>query len=131
MIAVDSSTFIAFIQDDSGGDVDFLMQKLSQGRVSLPPVVLTEILSDHTLSSEIAEQIQALDVLEATDGYWSRAGKTRAKLLRKKLKARLPDTLIAQSCIDHGVPLLTRDQDFRHFAKHVKLRIITEGKNEQ
>jgi predicted nucleic acid-binding protein len=25
------------------------------------------------------------------------------------------DTLIAQTCIDHDVPLITRDQDFRHF----------------
>jgi predicted nucleic acid-binding protein len=30
---------------------------------------------------------------------------------------RLADTLIAQSCIDHHVPLITRDVDFRHFAK--------------
>jgi predicted nucleic acid-binding protein len=23
--------------------------------------------------------------------------------------------VIAQTCIDHGVPLVTRDDDFRHF----------------
>jgi predicted nucleic acid-binding protein len=36
--------------------------------------------------------------------------------LAKGLKARLADTLIAQSCLDHGVPLITHDTDFRHFA---------------
>jgi predicted nucleic acid-binding protein len=27
----------------------------------------------------------------------------------------LADTLIAQACLDHEVPLVTRDPDFRHF----------------
>lgn len=31
-------------------------------------------------------------------------------------KAKLADTLIAQACLDHRVPLVTRDLDFRHFA---------------
>jgi predicted nucleic acid-binding protein len=37
-------------------------------------------------------------------------------VLAKRHKARLGDALIAQSCIDHGIPLLTRDRDFRNFA---------------
>jgi predicted nucleic acid-binding protein len=37
-------------------------------------------------------------------------------VLAKRRKARLGDALIAQSCIDHGIPLLTRDRDFRAFA---------------
>jgi predicted nucleic acid-binding protein len=35
----------------------------------------------------------------------------------------LGDALIAQSCIDHDVPLITRDTDFRHFAKHCGLKL--------
>jgi len=34
------------------------------------------------------------------------------------MSSDLADTLIAQICIDHDVPLITRDKDFRHFAKH-------------
>jgi hypothetical protein len=37
--------------------------------------------------------------------------------LAKRRKARLGDALIAQSCIDHGIPLLTRDRDFCAFAE--------------
>jgi predicted nucleic acid-binding protein len=44
-------------------------------------------------------------------------------LLARKLRARLPDTLIAQSCIDHDIPLIARDTDFRHFAKHCGLKL--------
>ncbi len=45
----------------------------------------------------------------------------RRKLLTRKLKARLGDALIAQLCIDHGAMLITRDKDFRHFAKLTEL----------
>jgi predicted nucleic acid-binding protein len=41
----------------------------------------------------------------------------------KRLKAKVADTLIAQSCIDHDVALITRDGDFRHFAKHCGLKL--------
>jgi len=32
-------------------------------------------------------------------------------------------TLIAQSCIDHHVPLITRDGDFRPFARYAGLTL--------
>ncbi len=61
---------------------------------------------------------------EITKNYWQRAGINRSKLISKKLKARLADTLIAQSCIDHQVPLITRDTDFRHFVKYCGLSLF-------
>jgi predicted nucleic acid-binding protein len=57
------------------------------------------------------------------DGYWQRAGESRRALKTHKLKARIADALIAQSCIDHDVALITRDVDFRHFAKHCGLKL--------
>jgi predicted nucleic acid-binding protein len=41
----------------------------------------------------------------------------RAKVLAKHRTARLGDALITQSCIDRGIPLLTRDRDFQVFAE--------------
>lgn len=34
--------------------------------------------------------------------------------------------MIAQVCIDHQVSLLTRDRDFRAFAKAAELQIVNE-----
>jgi predicted nucleic acid-binding protein len=62
--------------------------------------------------------LKDLPRLEITDGYWERAGALRARVLGKGLKARLADALIAQSCLDHRVPLVTADRDFRHFTRH-------------
>jgi hypothetical protein len=48
----------------------------------------------------------------------------RAKVLAGRRKARLGDALIAQSCVDHAIPLLTRDRDFRTFAGAAGLNLI-------
>jgi predicted nucleic acid-binding protein len=34
------------------------------------------------------------------------------------------DTLIAQSCLDHDVPLITRDADFRPFERLARLKLV-------
>ena len=78
-------------------------------------MVLTELLRDPKLPKRITDLVQQLPVLEAKPGFWVRAGALRAKVIARKRKARLADTLIAQSCIDAGVELVTCDSDFRNF----------------
>lgn len=123
MIAVDSSTLIAFIQGESGKDLDLLEQSIATNEISLPAVVLTEVLSDPHLPSSHSALILALPTLEIKIGHWQRAAANRSKLLSRRLRARLADTLIAQSCIDHSIALITRDNDFRNFAKHCGLKL--------
>lgn len=83
----------------------------------VPPVVIAELLSDPALSLHDADSISRLRVLELRRGYWWRAGDLRANTLREGHKAKLADVLIAQSCIDYDVPLITYDADFRHFTR--------------
>jgi predicted nucleic acid-binding protein len=116
MIAVDTSTWIAFLQGARGEDVELLDKALQDRLVLMAPVVLTELLSDPELSPEVSETLAELPLMEVSPGYWQRAGALRAKVLAKRRKARLGDALIAQSCIDRGIPLLTRDRDFQAFA---------------
>ena len=123
MIAVDSSSWIAFFGGDSGADVGAVDQALALKQVVLPPVVLTEILSAPGLDPRVSSFFRDLPVLALEPGYWERAAANRAKLLTRKLRARLADTLISQSCIDRRVPLITRDSDFRHFAHHAGLEL--------
>ena len=85
------------------------------------PVVLTELLSDPKLPSDVAETISEVPLIELAPGYWQRAGALRAKVLAKRRKARLGDALIAQSCIDQRIPLITRDRDFNAFAAAANL----------
>lgn len=124
MIAVDSSTLVPFLAGDEGRDTDWLDKALVLQQAVLPPVVLTEVLSAPELGRETADLLRGLPVLDIRSGFWERAAETRARILANRLRARLADTLIAQTCIDHGVPLVTRDRDFRHFAAHAGLDLL-------
>ncbi len=124
MTAADTSTLVAYLSGEKGADVDELDRALEQKQLVLPPVVVTEILSDAKLRKEVTELITQIPTLEIREGYWVRAGQTRAKVLLKGHKARIADALIAQFCLDHQVPLISRDKDFRHFAKICSLKLL-------
>ena len=124
MIAADSSSFIAHLAGADGEDVDILDQALADNLVVLPPIVLVELLSDPKLPAAVSDLLKLLPLLETEDGYWERAGALRAKALSKGRKARLADTLITQSCLDHELPLIARDRDFRIFASYAGLRLL-------
>jgi predicted nucleic acid-binding protein len=118
VIAVDTSSLRRYLAGEEGPDVELLQAMLDQRQIALPPVVMTEILSEPRLQQPAIAAISALPLLIVNDGYWSRAGLLRAKIIASGQKAKVADALIAQSCIDHRVPLITADRDFRHFTKH-------------
>ncbi len=124
MIAVDSNSWIAYLAGDRGGDTEAVETALAESQVCLPPVVLTEILSDAKLPKHVRALFQQIPLLAVLEGYWERTGELRAKVLSKGRKAPLADALIAQSCLDHDTPLITRDTDFRSFARVSGLRLL-------
>jgi predicted nucleic acid-binding protein len=124
MIAADTSTWIAFLEGAKGPDVELLDRALRERQVLMPPIVLTELLSDPQLPSSVAKTLSDVPMIEIEAGFWQRAGALRAKILSKRRKARLSDALIAQCCTDRGVPLLTRDRDFQAFAEAAGLNIL-------
>ena len=124
MIAVDTSTWIAFLEGDTGKDAELLDRALQDRQVLMVPVVLTELSSDPKLPAGISRTLSDLPLIEVRPGYWQRAGALRAKALAKRRKARLGDALVAQSCLDHGIALLTRDRDFLAFADAAGLDLV-------
>lgn len=124
MIAADTSTWVAFFQGDSGEDVELLDRALQDRQVLMAPPVLTELLSDPGMSQDVAKTLCELPLIDLIPGYWQRAGVLRGVVLAKRRKARLGDALIAQSCIDAGIALLTRDKDFGAFAQTAGLDLV-------
>jgi hypothetical protein len=124
MIAADTSTWIAFLEAEPGHDTQLLDQALQHRQVMMVPVVLTELLSDPRLPSDIAETLSQIPAIDIAPGYWQRAGTLRAKVLSRRRKARLGDALIAQCCIDAHVSLITRDGDFRSFVDAAALDVV-------
>ncbi len=127
MIAADTSTWIAFLQGDIVRDVEALDQSLANRQVLMASPVLTELLSDPKLTSAVSKTLSEVPLIEIQPGFWNRAGALRATVLAKRRKARLGDSLIAQSCLDAGIPLLTRDRHFRAFAEAASLDILFDA----
>jgi predicted nucleic acid-binding protein len=117
MIAADTSAWIDYSKGVDSKYARSLQDALEEGNLVIPLVVLVEVLSDPGLTPEAQSSILDIPHLETTSGYWERTGAMRRSILKKGNKAKLGDCLIAQSCIDHEVPLIAEDQDFRHFAR--------------
>lgn len=124
MIAADTFVLIDYFKGIEHPNTAKVDEILRYHTLILPPIVLVEIFSDSSLPVEFTNKILELPTLDPLEGYWIRAGMNRAKLIHKKLNARLADTLIAQSCIDYQTPLITSDTDFRHFAKYCGLVLL-------
>jgi predicted nucleic acid-binding protein len=124
MLAVDSSSLIAYLAGEEGSDVDAVEMALQSKQAVLPPVVLCELLSDPELPERVSRTLKRFPVLALSAGFWERAGLLRAGILARGRKARLADALISQVCLDHDLPLITRDRDFRHFARASNLKLL-------
>jgi predicted nucleic acid-binding protein len=123
MIAADSCVWIDFFNRTSGVAAQRLAEAVNDARVVMPPPVLTELLSNPARNALGVLILKHINMLELKEDYWQRAGLLRAKIRKLGHKANLGDALIAQSCIDHRVPLLTTDTDFRHYAKAGGLKL--------
>ena len=123
MIAVDTSSLIAFLAGDEGVDIDLIHQAVAEDRLRLPPPVLSELLSSRAQAEQMDYLLHVVPLLELLPDYWARAGLMRRTLLAAGRKARLADVLIAQSCLDADVALITRDTDFAAIAAMCGLKL--------
>lgn len=128
MICLDTSSVIAYLEGDAGSDVEAVDRALEQQEGTIAPVSLSELLSDPALPRTLRKVILELPILPIIEGYWERAGLLRARILRSGNKAKLADTLIAQSCLDHRIALLSHDRDFRVFHRFAGLKLLEAGK---
>ena len=121
-IAADTSSLVAFLAGETGPDVERIDAALGAEELKLPPPVLSELLSKPR-RTQIESALLRVPLIDLTEGFWKRAGETRAALLAKGYKAAMSDVLIAQACIDADVPLIVRDSDYRHFAQWCGLKL--------
>jgi len=117
IIAADSSALVSALEGLRDSSMTLLRTALREDRLRVSPVVITELTSNPRITGGARRLVSVLPRFTFHEGYWERAGLLRAMLLPLKVRAFIPDVLIAQSCIDHDVPLITYDRDFRHFER--------------
>jgi predicted nucleic acid-binding protein len=124
LISADSSSLIAYLQGEIASDTDAIADALQAVELVLAPAVLVELIGKSDMVAAYDAIAVNAALLPLTEGYWLRAREARRLILSKGLRARALDALIAQCCIDADVPLIARDDDFRHFARWCGLKLV-------
>ena len=123
MVLVDTTIWIALLRGHANAQVEQLRQLLLDGEALVSPVILQELLQG-AASPEQMEKLRAhflrLPILisKAAVATHVAAGALYARCRWNGITPRSPhDCLIAQTAIEHGVPLLHDDRDFEQIAQ--------------
>ena len=123
MIA-DTSIWIDFFRGKSGEDLDLFRISLNEGRVMMAPAVLAELLSSTEMTESVERALSEMEFARTSPNFWKECGKLRRRLARTGFNASLADCLVVQTCLEHGLPLLTRDQGIKKFGPKVGLTLL-------
>lgn len=127
MILVDSSVWIDYFNGRSSPETDFLDEILGVRPIATGDLILTEVLQgfrndkDYSTARRLLTELAIFELLgtkmavKSADNY--------RKLRKKRVTVRkTADVIIASFCLEHDLPLLFSDKDFKPFEEHFGLR---------
>jgi predicted nucleic acid-binding protein len=130
-VVVDTSVWSLFLRRKAIIDRNEHVQKLcfllENETVFLVGIILQEILDG--LKSEkqwntLIKYSQPFPLVDCTRDDFIDAAKYKNRCRQRGIQAGTFDFLITAVCINHHMPLLTADQDFRHISKHCPLILL-------
>jgi len=123
-VIADTSVWIDYFLGKQGDDLERFRLALSDGRVVMAPAVLAELLSSTHMIPEAEKALLEIPFASPGSDFWGDTGKLRRRLAKQGMNATLADCLVVQSCLEHDLPLLTRDQGIKKFGPKVGLMLI-------
>lgn len=128
MILVDTSVWIDYFNNIESQYTAALDAYLDQGVVAIGDIIYLEILQGIRKDSDYEKTRNYLSTFDSynllgTEQVHSSANYYR-QLRKKGITVRsTTDIIIANFCITHSIPLLTRDRDFHPFVTHSSLKL--------
>jgi hypothetical protein len=132
VILVDTTVWASYFNGADTPEVQYLDQVLAHERETVVtiPIIVTEVLQGfrtETGFDRAQELLCALPVLTPDLSIHVWAARLYRKLRRQGITIRgATDCIIAQTCIEHGIVLLTADGDFVHIARHTPLLLAVQ-----
>lgn len=121
MNLADTSVWIALLAKRDVAETRLLRHWLMQDAACVTPVIVQELLQGARGEQELSlleSRFMALPMLIATPDTFARAGGLYARCRWKGITIRSPhDCLIAATAVEHDVPLLSFDRDFKQLAR--------------
>ncbi len=130
MILVDTSVWIDFFNGLDSVEAACLRDCIADAHpVTLPGLVLTEILQGLRSDADVERVAEALTAFEATpemdSADYRQAAEIDRSCRRQGMTVRSTiDCLIAQLCLRHGYELLAKDRDFEAIARVFPLQRV-------
>ena len=124
MIIADANVWIDFFKRPNDRLSELLDELISEGRVAVVGVVLTELLRGARSESEFRVMNHVLDgpdYIEMRRNDWARAGRISMELDAAGRRIPVTDALIAAIALEGQHEVLTRDK--RHFERVPGLRL--------
>lgn len=125
-IIVDTSVWIEALK---GKNFPLLEEALKGGRVSLPPIVLSELLSGTKSEKEgkkLTKFLSYIPLHPVGRAHWKNVGLLRSFLSAKGFNTSIPDCHIAQCALECEGLLLSHDKIFKKIASLIQLNIAEE-----
>jgi len=118
---VDTSVWIDWFKRGKRPATQLLDKLIDAVDLALAPVILQELLMGARNPEQLLKlrgHFQAMRVLSHTPKTYANAGELYARCRWVGVTPRSPhDCLIAETAIEHDVPLLTDDRDFKAIAR--------------
>ena len=126
MILVDSSVWIDYFTGRDTPQTTALDDTLGKRTIATGDLIMVEILQgfrsdrDYRTASRLLNELVQFDLLGRDMAIKSAE---HFRTLRKKgiTIRKTADVIVATFCIEHGLPLLFSDKDFKPFVKHLGL----------
>ncbi|MDX3772817.1 PIN domain nuclease [Chromatiaceae bacterium AAb-1] len=126
MILVDSSVWIDYFNGNETHETLILDKTLGIQPVAIGDLILTEVLQgfradkDYQTACRLMNQLAVFELLGKDMAF--KSAENFRKLRKKGITIRkTADVIIASFCIEHRIPLLFSDKDFRPFISHLGL----------
>lgn len=123
MIA-DTSIWIDYFLGKPGDDLELFRNRLNEGQVVMAPSVLSELLSSTAMPATVEKALLEIRFATPSSHFWQETGKLQRHLAKLGTHATLADCLVAQSCLEHKLPLLTRNRAIIKFGPKVGLNLL-------
>lgn len=129
LVLIDTSAWICYFSQRKYGDIKQAVSSLiEENRAALTGPVRVELIQGCKGDGErrlVEELLNGLYYLPVKEEHWQMTADLSFGLRRKGVTVSVVDSLIAAIAMSYGYPLLHRDSDFDHIARHERrLKIL-------
>jgi predicted nucleic acid-binding protein len=126
VILVDSSVWIDYFLGNDTPQVEILDRSLGVRAVGVGDLVLAEVLQgfrndkDYRIAKSIMDELTVVEMLGKELAIKSADNFRKLRKMGITIR-KTADVIIATYCIEHKMPLLFSDKDFKPFVQHLHL----------